>query len=368
MEYYVPVRLLTGNGVVLQYAERMNDFGKRCLIVTGGSAAKRSGALDDAITALDSQGIAHMQYDKILPNPTVASCKEAADIGRAFGAEFVIGIGGGSPLDAAKAVAAFLTNPGMEEAGLYGLQWRQAAPIVLIGTTAGTGSEVTAVSVLTNAEGRKKSIKRDDLFASLSFGDARYTRSMSLSVTATTAVDALCHCVESFCAKNANNLSRAYAAHGIRLLLPSLETIRAGQLPSDNERETLYHASVLGGFAIAITGTAAPHSLGYLLSEQFGVPHGFACGYYLPAFLRQAASADPALADSFRQIIGVDFEALEQLVFALLPKEEFSLTKDQMRALLPRWTLQVANIAKTPGVCDQTVIERFLRSVFTITE
>ena len=368
MEFYVPVRLLCGSEVVFRNAERLQAFGKRCLIVTGGSAAKRSGAFGDAIRALDSQGIAHTVYDKIQPNPTVASCLEAAELGRDFGASFVLGIGGGSALDASKAIAAFLTNPGLDEAGLYGLQWKKAAPIVLIGTTSGTGSEVTAVAVLTNCEGRKKSVKRDDLFASLALGDARYTETMPLSVTATTAVDALSHCIESFCAKNASDLSRAYAIRGIRLLLPALEGIRAGQVPDAAQRETLYHASILGGFAIAMTGTAAPHSLGYLLSEQFNVPHGFACGYFLPAFLRQVSSADPALAAFFYDAIGTDEAALTDQIAGLLPTQDFTLTDAQMRALLPRWTMQVANIAKTPGVCDEQVIEGFLRSVFTITE
>ncbi len=365
MNFYMPVRLLTGRGIVATNADLLASFGKKCLLVTSGSAAKRSGALDDVTTVLHDKGIAYTIYDRVQPNPTIASCIEAGRMGASFGAEFVIGIGGGSPLDASKVVAVCVTNPAYEAADLYKLQWKnKPVPVVLIGTTSGTGSEVTQISVITNPKGNKVGMRSDDLYATVAFGDPRYTESMPLSVTATTGVDALCHCIESYLNKTATEISRAIALQGIKLLMPLLNEVADGTLPDAEKRETLYNASILGGMAICVTGTVAPHAIGYLLSEQYNVPHGFACASFLPALLDQTEAAAPALATAFYTETGYSKADYVGLVQRLLPAYDLRLTEEQIHAVAPRWTLQNGNIAKTPGTCDQTVVEAFLRSVF----
>ena len=135
----------------------IKTFGKKCIIVTGGKSALLSGALDDMKYALKECDIKYEIYDKIGPNPRIDHCHEAGEIARKFGADFIVGIGGGSPLDAAKAVAVYAANPEMKRDEIYTTTNRnKALPIVAIGTTAGTGSEVGRVSVLTNPDtGRK---------------------------------------------------------------------------------------------------------------------------------------------------------------------------------------------------------------------
>lgn len=365
MNFYMPVRLLTGRGVVAENADRIASFGKRCLIVTGGSAAKKSGALGDVTAVLDRSGIAYTVFDGIRPNPTIASCIEGGRVGRAFGAEFVVGIGGGSPLDASKIVAVCIQNPDCTGPDLFQNRWTNApVPVVLVGTTAGTGSEVTQISVITNDEGRKAGIHDDALYAALALGDPRYTESMPLSVTATTAVDALCHCIESYLNKTAVPISRGIAARGVIELFPLLCSIADGKLPTPAERETLYNGSILGGMAICITGTVAPHAIGYLLSERYGVPHGFACAAFLPALLRRVEAVDPALAADFCRTTGTSFDALTALVEKLLPKYDLHMTDAEIAEQAKRWTAQNANIAKTPGTPDAAGVEAFLRSVF----
>lgn len=365
MNFYMPVRLMTGRGVVAANADLIASFGKKVLLVTSGSAAKRSGALDDVTSVLQDKGIAYTVYDGIQPNPTIASCIEAGRKGAEFGAEFVIGIGGGSPLDASKVVAVCVTNPTYESADLYKLQWaNKPVPVVLIGTTSGTGSEVTQISVITNPSGNKVGMRSDDLYAAAAFGDPRYTESMPLSVTATTGVDALCHCVESYLNKTASDISRAIALQGIKELMPLLNKVAEGHLPTSDERETLYNASILGGMAICITGTVAPHAIGYLLSEKYNVPHGFACASFLPALLDQTEAAAPSLAAAFYADTGYQKADYLSLVEKLLPAYDLHMSEEQIHAASPRWTLQNGNIAKTPGTCDQAVVETFLRSVF----
>ncbi len=361
MEFYLPVRLMTGPGVVRKCAERLAAFGSRCLIVTGGSAAKRCGALDDVAAALEEQGVAYRVYDGIRPNPTIASCIEGGKAAHAFDAAFVIGIGGGSPLDAAKVVALSAANPALDAAGLYRMDHpAPPLPVVLVGTTAGTGSEVTPVAVITDTDGRKRSLRGEAMYAALALGDARYTETMPPAVTVSTGVDALAHCLESWFNKKSTDVSRAFAAEGISLLLPPLRAASEGRTPSREEREALYHGSLLGGMAISVTGTVMPHNLGYYLTETHGVPHGFACAAFLPALLRHAAACAPDETQALSRRTGVDTEELSALIRALVPPLGVRMTAEELERILPRWESN-ASIQKTVG----TVTLPQIREIYT---
>ena len=364
MEFYLPVRLLTGRGVVARNAERLAAFGRRCLIVTGGSGAKRCGALDDVIAALGSQGIEYRIFDGVRPNPSVFSCVEGGRLAHEFGAAFIVGSGGGSALDAAKLIAVSAANPALDAEGLYRKNWPNAPlPVVLVGTTAGTGSEVTPVAVITDPSGRKNSFHGEDFYAALSFGDPCYTESLPLSVTASTGVDALAHCLESLLSRTATDVSRAFALQGIAQLLAPLRTVAAGKLPSGAEREILYHGSILGGMAISVTGTVFPHKLGYWLTEEHGLPHGFACAVFLPALLRHAEACGETDLRALLSRCGTDPESLIALIEALTPKPDFSLTISEADALVPRWKNNAA-LSKTVGGVDAEELRGILRDLF----
>ena len=364
MEFYLPVRLLTGRGVVAQNAARLASFGRRCLIVTGGSGAKRCGALDDVAAALGSQGVQYRIFDGVRPNPSVFSCVEGGQLALAFGAEFIIGIGGGSALDAAKLIAVSAANPSLDAQGLYRKNWGNAPlPVVLVGTTAGTGSEVTPVAVITDPSGRKNSFHGEDFYAALSLGDPRYTESLPLSVTASTGVDALAHCLESLLSNTATDVSQAFALQGIAQLLDPLRTVADGRLPSVQEREILYHGSILGGMAISVTGTVFPHKLGYWLTEEHGLPHGFACAVFLPALLRHADACEEADLRALLSRAGTDPESLTALIHALTPRPDFTLTEAEANALVPRWENNAA-LSKTVGGVSRDELRGILRELF----
>ena len=364
MEFYLPVRLLTGRGVVAQNAARLASFGSRCLIVTGGSGAKRCGALDDVTSALRSQGVEYRLFDGVRPNPSVFSCIECGKQACDFRADFLIGIGGGSALDAAKLAAVSAANPTLDAEALYRKNWEnKALPVVLVGTTAGTGSEVTPVAVITDPSGRKNSFHGEDFYAALSLGDPRYTESLPLSVTASTGVDALAHCLESLLSKTATDVSRAFALQGIAQLLDPLRTVASGILPSAGERDVLYHASILGGMAISVTGTVFPHKLGYWLTEEHGLPHGFACAVFLPALLRHADACEGTDLRALLSRCGTDPESLAALIGALTPAPGFTLTQAEADALLPRWENNAA-LSKTVGGVDGGELREILRTLF----
>ena len=181
---FMPVRLVTGAGCVRAGAKELAKLGKVCLIVTGKTSARASGALQDVTDTLDLNGQSWVLFDEIGQNPRLTDCVAAAEKAVAAGADFVVGIGGGSALDAAKCIAVLAANPGLTQTQLYAFDWANAPlKIVAVGTTAGTGSEVTKVSVITTPEVRKKSFHTDAIFPALSLGDPTYTMSLPPMVT-----------------------------------------------------------------------------------------------------------------------------------------------------------------------------------------
>lgn len=340
MNFYVPTRIFTGKGCVSAHAALFAEYGKKCLIVTGKHAADACGAFDDTASALVRAKVSFCRYDGITPNPTFASCAEAGARAASFGADFIVGIGGGSPLDAAKAAAVFAANPGLSPDAFYGGDWQNAPkPVFAVGTTAGTGSEVTPVSVITAPDGRKKSLRSPLIYPAAAFGDPTYTMCLPPEVTRATAVDALCHCAESYFNRTANELSRCFALRGAAILAHTLEKTVSDTALNDDDREALYNASLYGGLAISVTGTALPHAMGYFLSEQYAVPHGFACAVYLEEFLRRSAEQAPADAAAFFAALGVDRAALCETVRRTFPEKLFAirLSDKEIEALLPRF-------------------------------
>lgn len=368
MNFVLPTRIVTGNDCVIKNATLFAEYGKKCIVVTGKSSAKKSGALDDVTKALREVDTEFCIFDGIEQNPSYESCKKASLIAIDFGAEFVIGIGGGSPLDAAKAVAVLATDKSMDEKTMYSSVWEKTPlPIVCIGTTAGTGSEVTPVSVITNSSGMKKSFRAVTTFPKLSFGDAKYTLSLSRNFTRSTAIDALCHCVESYFNRTANELSQTFAVRGVQILCEMLEKTATDEELSYDDREKLYCASLYGGLAISVTGTAFPHAFGYFLTENHSISHGNACGAYLPEFLEYNAVNAKELSDSFFGAVGISKEEFCRLVIKNLPGQEAScgvrLSKEQINELLPRYENN-ASLKKCYGTADAALAKEILSKLF----
>ena len=367
MQFYMPTELITGENCVAENAQKLARYGKRCLIVTGGSAAARSGALQDAEDALRAQEISFTHYNGIEPNPTLASCQEGGRMAHEAGAEFVLGIGGGSPLDAAKAVSVFAANPDMTEEVFYSAKWpNPPLPIVLIGTTAGTGSEVTSVSVLTDSRGKKHSIHDRRIYAALAMSDARYTMTLPRAMTLSTGIDALCHCIESYFSKKADPFSRLFSVRGVRLGLPVLQQVASAgsdSMPTLQQRETLYQVSILGGMAINPTGTVFPHNVGYYLTEHYDVPHGFACATFLPELLKHVREQAPDLCEGFYEACGTSEEELVKLAEKVVPVRGIRLSEDEIRTALPRWENN-GTVRNTVGTVTVERIAEMLRKEF----
>lgn len=359
MNFYMPVRLYTGEACIVKHAQRLKACGDSCLIVTGSSAARRSGALDDVLGVLAKENIKYSLFDRIGPNPTVSACMEAGRQAAETEAAFILGIGGGSALDAAKAAAVFAVKPELEEEGFYALDWTAALPIALVGTTAGTGSEVTNVAVLTDSKGRKHSIHDDRMYAAAAFGDARYTMSLPKAVTLSTGIDVLTHCTESWFNKKANDISRGFAVEGIRKLYAPLKAAAEGKELSLEQRAALYDASLLGGLAISVTGTCFPHNVGYYMTENYSLPHGFACAELFPELLEHAESFCPAYSGEFYRRCECSKDELLALCEDCLCGIEVTLTREEIKKALPRWENN-GSVKNTVGTVTTEDIARYL--------
>ena len=366
MNQYMPVRLITGKGCVATAGGELASLGERCLILSGKRAAKLCGALDDVISVLDEQKIAWKYVDIIGQNPKFSDCAKAAKEAISFGAQFIIGIGGGSPLDAAKCTAVLAANAGMTQKELYTLPWpKKPLATAVVGTTAGTGSEVTKVAVITTLEGKKKSIREDSLFPKLALGDHTYTNTLPENFTRSTAIDAMAHCMESYFCRSANELSRTHAVRGIRILLKEFRKMEQSGFESLDiqDREALYHASIYGGLSINVTGTTMPHTAGYLLTEQYGLAHGTACAVFLPEFYQLNKREVPGLTEQFLADIGCGEIEFLHILEATMPEYHVEMTEEEIDREHGRW-IGNASLQNGVAVMDAEQMDEMLRRLF----
>lgn len=292
--FYMPVELFCGEFCVRDQADAL-VMGTHALLVTGRNSARCSGALEDVTTALTARNIRYTLFDCVTENPLASTCREGGALCRQTGADFVIGIGGGSALDAAKAVAAFAVCPDATEETIFSrnLPAGGMLPIAAIPTTAGTGSEVNPYAVLTLPGGEKKKTFRSipGSYPKRAFVDPRYTASLSENYTVSTALDALAHAMESYLSPKSNDASELFALYAARNVWDVIFRNADGEGEKDaggftqQQRQRLSYAATAAGIAINRTGTGFPHPLGYSITLSDGVPHGRACGAFAGAYI-----------------------------------------------------------------------------------
>ena len=290
---YMPVLVYSEIHAVDRHGKELASLGTKALIVTGKNSSRANGALQDVTEALQTHGCESVVFDAVEENPSVDTVCQATLFGRKNGVDVVIGIGGGSPLDAAKAVAFLLAQPEGRDmvALMYEAGNDRHLPMALIPTTCGTGSEVTPVSVLTVPDLQTKKSLPHRLFADIALIDGRYLTTAPITVLRNTALDALTHLIESYLNRQADDFSRMLVNGGLSLWRQNKEALESGVL-TDEQRQSLMNASAMAGMAIAQTGTTLPHSLSYMLTIQKHIPHGQAVGYFTAGFLAEAPADD----------------------------------------------------------------------------
>ncbi|MCX7708754.1 MAG: iron-containing alcohol dehydrogenase family protein [Clostridia bacterium] len=283
-KYQIGTKAFFGEACIGKNKDELRKYGSKAFIVSGKSSAKASGALKDVIEALEESGIEYEVYDKVENNPTLENVKEGGAAAKNFGADMIIGIGGGSPLDAAKAVAVLAVND-IDPVELYKNSFaNKPLPILAVPTTAGTGSEVTPYSILTRKDLQTKmSFGNEDTFPKAAFLDARYTESMNYDTTVDTAIDALSHAVEGYLSKRSTPVSDLFAVEAIDLFGQCIKPLQDKEINLEI-REKLLYASMLGGMVISHTGTTIVHGMGYSLTYFKDIPHGRANGLLMKEY------------------------------------------------------------------------------------
>mgnify|MGYP002559334957 CR=1 FL=1 len=273
--YFLPVNIAFGSGKVLETGALTKPYGKKALIVTGRSSAKKSGLYDKVANSLSKAGIDHVLFDKVAQNPLTTTAMEGADFAKANGCDVVVAIGGGSIMDCAKAIAFLSINDGDINDYIYNrLQSDKALPLILIPTTCGTGSEGNGFAVLTNPEnGDKKSLRCNAIVAKVSIVDPECMMTMPKHILASVGFDALCHCMEAYTSKIAQPFTDALSLYAMELIAGNLVKVYKGEGGKEAwEKITL--ASTIGGMVINTAGVTLAHGMEHPASGLKDIVHG----------------------------------------------------------------------------------------------
>lgn len=316
--FHMPTRVIFGKGALLEHGHLMKAFGQKALIVTGRQSSRINGSLEDCITTLKASGIYFAIFNEVEENPSLETVEKGAVYGRLEKVDFIIGIGGGSPLDAAKAIAVFMHNDRLDRKAILETKGLGALPVIAVATTSGTGSEVTPYAIVTDHEVRTKRNLGQMVFPMVAYLDPGYTMDLCTAITINTAIDAFSHLAEGYLNTNATPWSDALAEEGFRHFAKV-----AGQLDlkkdlkdlSYEARAGLMRASAYGGMVISQTGTSLPHGMGYALTYHKGLPHGLANGVLYPPYLK--SFKDLTKINRMATLSG--FEDLEALLDFLTP-------------------------------------------------
>ena len=294
--------------------ELKNLKGKKAIVVVGGGSMKRFGFLDKVVNNLHEAGIETMLFEGVEPDPSVETVMKGAKAMQEFQPDWIVSIGGGSPIDAAKAIMYFATR----QAGL------KDCPFIAIPTTSGTGSEVSKFAVITDKErGIKYPLIDESLLPDYAVLDAELTQSVPAKVTADTGLDVLTHAIEAYVCNEANSFTDALAEKAIRLVYHNLLT--AYREPGNLEaRQAMHDASCMAGAAFSNAGLGLCHSMAHALGAQAHIPHGRANAILLPYVMSFNAGCETALTETAKRyaeiagLIGLETASVRQSAINLI--------------------------------------------------
>ncbi|WP_248795382.1 iron-containing alcohol dehydrogenase [Pseudomonas sp. MWU13-2105] len=274
-------KLITGRGAIEQLADELTRLNVDHPLIVTDAALVKSGTVELALAHLG--GRTYDIFDRVLPDPEIAIVEDCMRAYREGGHDGLIGLGGGSAIDIAKSVGAYAGYHGALE-DLFGIDQvpRKGPPLIAIPTTAGTGSEVTNVAILSDKQAQlKKGIVSDYLLPDVALVSPQMTLTCPRSVTAASGVDAMVHAIEAYLSLNASPITDALAIGAIKLIATALPKAYAN--PSNLQaREEMATASLMAGMAFGNAGVGAVHALAYPLGGRFNIAHGVSNALLLP--------------------------------------------------------------------------------------
>ena len=379
--YFLPVNIQFGWNKVDDVAEFAVPYGKKALVVTGRSSAKKSGLYDRVVAKLDAAHIDHVLFDQVDANPLTTTALDGAALAKSESCDMVVAIGGGSIMDCAKGIAFMAVNDGDINDYIFNRKTSDnALPLIVIPTTCGTGSEGNGFGVLTNPEtGDKKSLRCNAIVPKVSIVDPAVMGTMPPHVLASVGFDALCHNIEAYTSKTAQPFTDALAHYAVTLLaqylVPLYKHVKAtveGKPSILNEKqlikawESVTLASTIGGMVINTAGVTLGHGMEHPASGLKDITHGVGLAVIEPVVVEYTWSANPekfnALARIFNHGDGSEFgEALRLMVHELDLTTNFTelgFTKKDIPWLVDNvYVVAAGNIANTVAEVSRNDIE-----------
>jgi alcohol dehydrogenase len=364
--FRVPTRVVMAPGCVSRLPEVIAEYAPERVLMVTDPGIEETGWPERIWQALAGQQIEAITFDDVEANPRTSTADRLAGWGREEGVSLVLGIGGGSVLDAAKAAAMLIPNGG--SASHYEGRNRyekEPLPFIAVPTTCGTGSEVTWVAVLTDEERQAKiSVKGETMYPSWALVDCELLRSLPAHLVAWTGADALTHAVEAFTCRLANPISDALAAAAVSLLFRFLRRAAADIGGDAEAREAVMRASTLAGLAFGNADVAAVHCLSETLGGRWDVPHGLANAtllapvsqFNLPVSARKLAHLESALPPGSRSGAEGVLQAIEELVrdLGIPPFRELGISAEDYPWIAER---AVANGSNSSNAREMGVAE-----------
>jgi len=377
--YYQPTEIRFGRGRVNEIGEVVARFGKRCLLVTVPEIPVFGELFKTVKDFLRLKGIAVAHFDQVIPNPTTEIVRAGAKMAKDFQANVVLGLGGGSSMDTAKAIAVEATHKGSCWDYLFFRETQpteKTLPIITITTTSGTGSHVTQVAVVTNpAEKYKSAIYNSFLYPKVSIVDPDLVRTVPAHITASTGFDVFSHAFESYINPKGSLYTDLMALEALRIVIKHLPAVvRDGT--NMEARAWMAWADILAGLCIANAGVTLPHGIGMAISGFYPhVAHGEALACVYPAIMRysykSAVNKFATLARVFDRNLNKvdDKEAAEkscEKVDAFLRKiglwtclEDLSIPKKKLKALA-KASLVLPDYKSHPKVASLDEVHKLL--------
>lgn len=300
-------RIVFGAGKVAVAGDIAKEYGTKAIIVSD-SGIKKAGIVDKVGASLEAAGVLYFVYDNVMPNPRDVHCAEAVEIAKKFKADVILGVGGGSAMDTAKAVNVLMTQGGTcAEHAVTRKFYNPLLPVICIPTTSGTGSEVTFEAVITAQElGRKVSISDGSKLApEVAIMDPELTVSVPSLITASTGMDALTHALEAFTCKYSQPITDGLAIYAMEKISGSIEAaVKNGK--DLQARSDMMIGSLMAGMAFTNSFLGAVHSFSERLGGFYDIPHGIANAIFLPYVTEFNMSADWEKHAIVAKCLGID--------------------------------------------------------------
>ncbi|HBV87589.1 MAG TPA: iron-containing alcohol dehydrogenase [Desulfosporosinus sp.] len=302
--------MIFGSDTSLSAGKRLKKIGCKKVICVYDKGVKDAGLVDKIIQAIESEGIEVVHYNGVLPDPPDTVVNEAGELGRKEKVDGIVAIGGGSSMDTAKGVNILLSNPGsITQYGINTVYNKSRTPLFMIPTTAGTGSEMTNMGVITSTtENRKTIIFGEGCTANVAILDPNLTIGLPAYPTATTGMDVLAHASEALTIKrNWNEYSAMFAVKAIELVFKYLP-IAVTEGTNMEARENMMLAATYAGIAFTDATVHMAHGIGHAMGAKFHVPHGAACAIALPSVMKYVSKTDPINVKRVGKAMGLDFK------------------------------------------------------------